>query len=212
MHTILVYGDSNSFGTPPAPDLIDRPLRFDPANRWPDVMGATLGPGFDVINASLPGRTTVYDDPIHGPTRNGRVILPATLLSHQPIDLLILNLGTNDLQHSFPARGFDIARNLEALVELARFYLPDLGILVAAPVIPTEIGTFAPYFEGAAACVGPMRDEIHSMTQRQNCGFFDVMDVVAPDPLDGVHLDAMGQRALGCAMAKAVENWFQEKD
>ena len=41
--------------------------------------------------------TTVWDDPLE-PHRNGRAQLLPTLLTHKPLDLVIVMLGTNDLK------------------------------------------------------------------------------------------------------------------
>src|SRR6478672_6863809 len=55
--TIVCFGDSNTYGTPPLTDLEDS-RRFDPKIRWPGVMGDTLGPQWRVVEEGLPGRTT----------------------------------------------------------------------------------------------------------------------------------------------------------
>ena len=72
--------------------------RWGPAERWPGVLAAELGAGWRVVEEGLPGRTTVYPDPIAGVHKNGLALLPAALESHRPIDLVVLMLGTNDLQ------------------------------------------------------------------------------------------------------------------
>ena len=80
--TILCFGDSNTHGTKPMPDL-NGAGRFDHAARWPSVMGQALGQGFEVISEGHPGRTTVHDDPMEGDYRNGIRVLPALLESHK---------------------------------------------------------------------------------------------------------------------------------
>ena len=45
--TVLVYGDSNTHGTPPMPHL-DFEGRHPPADRWPDVLADAL-PDWTVI-------------------------------------------------------------------------------------------------------------------------------------------------------------------
>jgi len=73
MTTILVYGDSNSHGTLPLEEL-DSLGRLGRGQRWPDVMAERLRasiPDVEVLNESLPGRTTVHDDLVDGGLRNG---------------------------------------------------------------------------------------------------------------------------------------------
>ncbi len=75
---VLCYGDSNTHGTMPMATLGEMG-RFGPAERWPGVLGAELGVGWRVVEEGLPGRTTVYPDPISGVHKNGLALLPAAL-------------------------------------------------------------------------------------------------------------------------------------
>ena len=95
--------------------------RFDKDVRWTGVMAANLpGGDFTIIEEGLPGRTTVFDDPIEGAHKNGMRTLRAVLESHREIDLVIVMLGTNDLKHRFSVTAADIATGAEKLVIEAR--------------------------------------------------------------------------------------------
>ena len=113
---ILVYGDSNSWGY-----LDDESgHRFDA--RWPVVMAAQLladGHDITLTEECLPGRTTNIDDPQEGPQFNGATPLRAILLSHQPIDHVLIMLGTNDLKLRFSRRAADIVAAQIGLAEMA---------------------------------------------------------------------------------------------
>ena len=87
-HTLLVFGDSNSHGSPPIVTPGEY-LRFDTAIRWPRVMARALGEGWTVVEEGLPGRTTQFDDPVMGAHMNGQTGLRIALESHGPIDLLV---------------------------------------------------------------------------------------------------------------------------
>jgi len=100
MPVIVVFGDSNTWGSDPATGA-----RFSRAQRWPTVMQRELGPEFDVIAEGLRGRTTVHDDPIE-PFRSGADALPPCLMSHAPVDLVILALPIAWLALDGKARGF----------------------------------------------------------------------------------------------------------
>ena len=115
MKRVLCYGDSNTFGTGPMRALSDDPIH-PKALRWAGVMAGELGAKYDVVVEGLPGRTTVWDDPVEGEYRNGLRSLRATLESHRPIDLLILLLGTNDTKHRFGLGPQDIALGVSRLV------------------------------------------------------------------------------------------------
>ena len=62
--TVLLFGDSNTHGTMPMPDL-GFSGRFGRAERWPGRLRHLL-PDWDVIEEGHPGRTTVHDDPVEG--------------------------------------------------------------------------------------------------------------------------------------------------
>ncbi len=206
--TILCYGDSNTHGTRAMRHLTDR-RRFPKDQRWPSVLAAALGGGWEVIAEGHPGRNAVFDDPVEGEHKNGLRALPVLLESHRPIDLVIVMLGTNDLKARFSVPASDIAIGLERLVVAIKG--SDAGpeggapeVLVAAPVPVEETGFLAPMFEGGAAksrALGPM---LAAMAERQGVAFVDLAPVAQVDPVDGIHLSAEAQSAIGSAMASAV--------
>ncbi|MEO8241445.1 MAG: SGNH/GDSL hydrolase family protein [bacterium] len=211
MRTILCFGDSNTHGTRPMPDL-DGAGRFGHAARWPSVMGRDLGAGFEVIAEGHPGRTTVHDDPMEGPHRSGVRVLPSLLESHKPLDMVIVMLGTNDLKNCFHVGPADIAFCLDRLVRLIRGF--DAGVdgppavIVVAPPPILEVGCLAEMFAGGAAKSRGLADAVRAMTARLGVRFFDAGPVLQVSPVDGIHYEAEGQVALGLAMAAAVRDHF----
>ena len=98
VRSVLCYGDSNTHGQIPGGGPLDR---HDRQTRWPGVLQSELGPSWYVIEEGLSGRTTVHDDPIEGPQKNGRTYLRPCAQSHAILDLVIIMLGTNDLKARF---------------------------------------------------------------------------------------------------------------
>ena len=147
MPVIVAFGDSNTWGYDPATGG-----RFPRAQRWPGVLQRELGADFEVIAEGLNGRTTVHDDPIE-PYRSGADALPPCLMSHAPVDLVILALGCNDLKKRFSLSAFDIAEGAARLIFLARAYgqRPDARppkILLVAPPPIAKLTDYAEMFEG----------------------------------------------------------------
>ncbi len=213
--TILCVGDSNTHGTIPMATL-DGSGRFGHPARWPSVMAKALGQGVEVIAEGHPGRTTVHDDPMEGPWRNGISVLPALLESHKPLDMVILMLGTNDLKNCYNVSATDIAFCLDRMVRLIQGFgagrdgAPD--ILVVAPPPILEVGCLAEMFAGGAAKSLGLASAIGAMAARMRVGFLDAGAVIAVSPLDGIHYEAEAQVALGHAMAQAVAARFGGQD
>ncbi len=216
MRTVLCFGDSNTHGTPAMRALTDQG-RFDREVRWPNVMARMLGCRWEVIAEGQPGRNAVCDDPVEGMHRNGLRVLPALIETHRPLDLVILMLGTNDLKVRFSMPASDIALGLERLVTVIKASNagPDLApprVLLAAPVPIEEVGFLGDMFEGGAAKSRALPPLLAEVARRQGTDFIDLGRVAEVDPVDGIHLTAEGQAAVGAAMAEAVESLLDGDD
>ena len=94
MKHIVCFGDSNTHGYCADPaDCADGGDRFNEQERWTCLLQEKLGPDYRVLEEGLSGRTTVFDDPIHEGLR-GLDDIFSCLMSHEPVDLLIIMLGT----------------------------------------------------------------------------------------------------------------------
>ena len=206
--TVLVYGDSNSYGTKPMPSLLTAE-RFAPGERWPGVMAAALGEGWRLVEEGLPGRTTVHPDPISGVHKNGLAVLPAVLESHAPIDLVILMLGTNDLKARFGLPPVEIAVGVEKLVRHIRQDFTGPGgkapaLLLICPPAAIEAGCLAEVFAGAEPKSRRLAGFYAEVAARWGAAFLDAGEVIGPSPLDGVHFEAGDHARLGTRVAEAV--------
>lgn len=206
---ILCYGDSNTHGTVPM-DTLEDMGRFAPETRWPGVLAAELGAGWRVIEAGLPGRTTVHPDPIAGVHKNGIAVLPAVLESHRPIDLVVLMLGTNDLKRRFCVPPVEIGESVSHLIHAVHQSLcgPGTGtppaVLLVCPPPVLEAGCLAEVFEGGAAKSQRLAEIYGGIARRHRTGFLDAGSVIASSPRDGVHFEETQHTTLGRAMAGAV--------
>ena len=201
--TVLCFGDSNTWGRSP-----HSTARHPPDSRWPNVLAAALGPDVHVIAEGLNGRTTVWDDPIEE-HRSGKAYLPACLLSHHPLDLVIVMLGTNDLKRRFSVSAFDIGRSVGLLLDmiLQSKTGPDGGPPRALLVSPPPVGklsAFAEMFEGAAEKCAGLPRYYREHAEARGCAFFDAGSVVRASDADGIHLEAADQVRLGEALTPLV--------
>jgi len=208
MKTVMVYGDSNSWGAEPQPQ---RGVggRFAPDVRWPGVMQKVLGNDVQVIAEGLNGRTTCVDDPVEGHHKNGARFLQVAIETHMPLDLVIVKLGTNDLKARLSMQAGDIA---DGAVRLADIVLgsatgpqgraPKVLLVVPAPL--SKLGWLAEMFEGGTEKSRKLAAEFARATKGRNIEVFDAGSVIASSEVDGIHLDAGAHRILGEALGARV--------
>lgn len=107
---ILCFGDSNTWGYVSGTDH----ERFGENIRWPKVLQKLLGLKFEVIEEGLNSRTLVSEDRRPGKEgRNGSQYFIPCLDSQDPLDLVILMLGTNELKEEYKKSPKQIANLLE---------------------------------------------------------------------------------------------------
>jgi lysophospholipase L1-like esterase len=204
MKTILCYGDSNTWGYDPITKE-----RLKPDERWTGVRADELGAGYHVIEEGLCGRTTVWDDPVEGGHKNGKIYLLPCLESHQPIDLVILMLGTNDLKTRFSVPACDIAAGVGVLVEVIQDSLAGAGekapqILLLAPPPVGRLSEFAEMFTGADEKSHKFAPYYEIVAGAYGCGFLDAGKIITSSDLDGIHYAADQHLKLGKAVAQCV--------
>lgn len=99
-------------------------------------MQKLLGGEYEVVSEGLCGRTFVAVDPVklH---RTGITHLRSILETNDPIDTIIVMLGTNDMKSTYGLETFDIAKHLEETISFIQNGKSDLGqipkILVICP-------------------------------------------------------------------------------
>ena len=113
---IVCFGDSNTHGYCADPaDCADGGNRFNEDERWTCLLQMALGDEYLVLEEGLSGRTTVFTDPLHE-SMAGVDVAYSTLMTHEPVDLVIIMLGTNDTKERFGANAPAIAVGMERLL------------------------------------------------------------------------------------------------
>ncbi len=203
MKRILCFGDSNTWGYNP-----ETLSRYPAEERWPVVMQKELGLDYEVIAEGLNGRTTVWEDPIEE-YKCGKTHLVPVIKSHQPLDLLVIMLGSNDLKKRFSLSAEDIARGAGTLVKLARTVGDDVcgpapEVLLIAPPPVAKLTDFAAMFEGAEAKSRLFGEEYRKIAEETGCHFLNAGKHIRSSDVDGIHLDKENQGKLGKAAAEKV--------
>ena len=210
MRTVLCYGDSNTWGCIPLSGPEEDTRRYAPGERWPGVLRRELGDGYWVVEEGLNGRTTVWDDGLE-PHRNGRDLLLPALLTHWPLDLVVIMLGTNDLKRRIGVSAAEIAEGAGLLVDIVR--TSECGANGGAPevllVCPPPLGRLSPSqddFEGGGEKSRALAGAFNEVARRRSCRLLDAGLHIATSDVDGVHLDAQAHATLGSVVATAVRD------
>ena len=212
---ILIYGDSNSWGY-----LDDgNGERFQ--YRWPIEMANYLSNIFsvDLIEECLPARTTNLSDPVLGSSFNGELTLEAILLSHQPIDHVLIMLGTNDLKARFNRNINDIVNAIIGLAKITRSTpagrggwfsddAPDVSI-----ICPLVIGKKAndPSWDRADEWTGAYEKSLllaYNLQKACNLAGINMIDgneFGSSSENDPIHWDQKNHQRFGQKLAKAIQ-------
>lgn len=205
---ILCFGDSNTHGYCAYNDG-----RFDEKERWTCLLGKKLGENYLVIEEGLSGRTTSFSDPIHEGLSGLDYIYPC-LMSHEPVDLLIIMLGTNDTKERFGSSAACITLGLKRLIAKAiattdswRNHKPNI-LIVTPKTIDKEYETTAiaaTMGRGCAEKSEGLREEYLKIAKLMGCHYFDANTVVKENNhIDYMHLTAEGHQELAEALAELI--------
>ncbi len=209
MTAILCYGDSNTWGYQAS--TAERLGRWE---RWPGVLQRELGDDVHVIEEGQNGRTTVFDVPFEA-DRNGLTHLPVSLQTHHPLDLVVIDLGTNDL--FLP--GVNAYHAARGAIKLAEVVLAsDAGRADGAPLVLVVVPPpFAPLGQWDQAASPGAEAESQRLSRafvdaaaavKEEDGItvplLDLRDHVTSSPIDGIHFEADGHRSIGNAVAATL--------
>ena len=219
--SVLCFGDSNTWGFIPG--------RFNPKTlymerygigiRWPSVMGKILGEKYHVIEEGLNGRTTNIEYPdIEG--RSGTSYIIPCLYSHSPLDIVILQLGVNDLKIIFNRGIRDIRDGIIEIIDLIQnsIYGPNMQsapqiLLVAPPPLEHEGYKDADnilIFSGGMEKSLQFHRCFYDIAENKNCHYLNLAEHVRYSHLDGLHLDENGHKKTGEILSAQIKKIFRD--
>lgn len=211
--TIICFGDSNTHGYNSAGGG-----RFTEEERWPCLLGKYLGDSYRIIEEGLEGRTTVFEDPLFEGLCGLSAIFPC-LMTHKPVDLLIIMLGTNDTKERFHATPANIAKGLERLTRKAQSVreawrtVPHI-LLIAPPPIEEGYDKTSVAGEMGRGCAEKSRAlaTLYEETARlTGCHFLDAGSVPGIEmyPYDFMHLSLDSHRVFAEKLAQVIPELFE---
>lgn len=198
---ILCFGDSNTWGYRP-----DRKGRFDENTRWTGLLQQKLGPEYHIIEEGLCGRTTIFQDELRE-NRRGLDMVGATVEIHNPIDLMIIMLGTNDCKTRYGASASVIAKGLDQVKVIRKARLnasQHFDLLIISPIhLGHGVGEpdFDPEFDEKSEAVSRnLADEYRKAALQNHAAFLNAANFASPSITDREHMDEKGHAALADAV------------
>lgn len=204
MKNILCFGDSNTYGYRP-----DGTGRYDEKVRWTKRLQSALGvENFNVIEEGLSGRTTVFEDELRS-DRKGINAISMILETHNPLDLVIIMLGTNDCKVRYGASAGVIAKGLEQIIHKVKQLTKDhTKILVISPILlgegVGEKGFDIEFNKNSEIVSRGIASEYEKVALRNQCEFLDASKIAKASSIDREHLDEEGHARLARALADVV--------
>lgn len=208
---VICYGDSYTWGYIPA----TKHERYSVEKRWTGVLQKILGDGFEIIEEGLNSRTLDSDDTRKGKEgRNGATTLIPCLDTHDPIDIVILMLGTNELKDSFDRPASEISQILEdkymqvILQRKSQFknQYPKL-ILIIPPALNLEKEyAFERYSKSAEKHI-QMVEIFKDLAKKYSVPYINASEIVQVGD-DGVHIDDTNHRKLAEAVAEKITDFM----
>ncbi len=207
MKSILFFGDSNTWGFNARTGG-----RFGLETRYTGRLRAQFEGRYEIIESGLNGRTTAYDDGYDG-WSSGSKALPMILKTHDPLDLVVIMLGTNDLKARLGLTVDDVVKGMRRLLHIVQSAgmwnlraRPE--VLVVAPMLLN--GTVLPacptgevYDAGSvqrSSQLGPAYEALCA-DKSIRCCCFNAGQLGPVTSADGVHMSADDHRRLADALA-----------
>ena len=201
MKKIICYGDSNTFGYNPLDGS-----RFDKNIRWTSLLEKNLGGEYKVVNEGMCDRTGFVDNP-KGSLFSAQKHFPVILKTR--VDIIILSVGTNDLQFQYDISFDVVEKGLRKLVDLAKE--KSEKVIIISPVILDERvlkGLFSFQFDEAGVKKSKEIGKIYQkIAEEIKCSLFDINTFTKPSDLDGLHYDEQSHKLIAEKLADFIKSF-----
>lgn len=206
---IMVFGDSLSWGYQPG----SKHQRFDAQTRWPGRLQILLGNDYEIIEENLNSRGIENGDP--RPGKEGRRALDyieAALDSQDPLDKVIVLLGTNELKNEMNMSVEQVGESMEKLLTIIqtrpsqfRGTTPEV-LLLSPPIIndETEYCQAGDKYLGATEKSKELIGVYERLATKLGIGFVALSGIVAG--VDGIHIDANEHAKVAELVYTAISN------
>ena len=204
MKKILCYGDSNTFGYNP----VDA-SKFDEKTRWTALLQENLGRDFEITEDGMCDRTGIADND-KGFAFSAQRHFPKMITKTKDIDLLILAIGTNDLQFKYDLTIHQFENGLEKLIVTAKNNVRRI-ILIPSVVLQENVleGFFSFQFNETSVSKSKKVGKIYrKLSNIYGLDYFDFNEFVKPSNADGLHYDSEGHKIIAIKLSDYIKRIF----
>ncbi len=190
MKKVFVYGDSNVFG-----DDMSTGLRVPYHQRWVNRLKKSAKGLYIITDDGVSGRIA-GDYRTDKPTRNGRSYFRDALQKVDDVDIVVIALGTNDLQERFNRSADDVIHDL-------LWYREAANNAKVIYLLPPKFDTGEK--SGPEFSIGSLglRDEI--IERQSELGETIVINTV--DLSDGLHFSVEGHKEVADIVARKLSEY-----
>ena len=202
---IICFGDSNTWGFNP-----ETFGRYQ--DRWTKVL-ETLRPNDTIIEEGLNGRTITAMD-WKNPERHGMTALPIIMKTHEPVDMVMIMLGTNELKTMFQYGANHIANGLGEMVKwLKNPYnwertgqVPKIVLVAPIRLHPGIMDHpevwYNEFGEHGVKQSEHLATAIERVARQHQVAFIDMSRVAEPSVIDYVHMDLENHQRVAQEIAR----------
>ena len=204
MKKIICYGDSNTFGYNPADGS-----RFDENIRWTGILKKNLFGEYEVINEGACDRTGFVDNS-KGLLFSAQKHFPEMISKINKADVIVLALGSNDLQFQYNISFEIVESGLKKLILLAKKKIKH--IIIVSPVELGENvlkGYFNFQFDKTSIEKSKKTGSLYKQIAEANeCGYFDINKFAKPSEIDGLHYDEKSHKLIAEKLTDYIKKNF----
>lgn len=205
---ILCFGDSNVWGYIPN----SAHERYPASQRWTGVLQNLLGEDFEIIEEGLNSRTINRSDPRPGKEgRNAMDYIIPCLDTHDPLDFIILLLGTNELKSEYNLTPEEIASDMKTLLDTIqnrrsqfRDIQPKVIVILSATIDETtEYSSKDDKYKGGTKKSELLKDALSHVAMDKGAEVLDIASGLETGA-DGIHLTPTSHKSIALALSQLI--------
>lgn len=204
MKKILCFGDSNTYGFNPKDYS-----RYSISERWSGILSQNLA-NFEVFEKGCNNKTC-FSNSIK--ELNSIKILPDYL--NENFDIIIIQIGINDLQSGFDTNLEQLKNNLIKLIEIIYNYNSKSEIIFLCPDEINECilnSDFSQLFNNTSILKSKELNKIFKeISNKTNVKIFYLSDIAKTSAIDGLHYDIENHKKIADVLIRYISENYSNK-